>query len=83
MGMFDNLFQSLDNVLKEVESGELEKKLDNLAGMIDKTSQKVVDTTEKFADKPAELLNKFDEKAEIIKTQTTKTMDVFRQKDNG
>lgn len=89
MGLLDNLFHSLDSTLKDIEEGGLERKLDNLASMIDKSTKQAAETTEKIANLPTKVLHSAEEKtAQIEKRvqgigrQTGKTMDVIRARNN-
>lgn len=82
MGLFDNFFSSLDGVLKEIEEGGLEKRLDGFASMIENGTQQASEAVEKFADSPEKALGfaegkvqELGEKAQIIGEQAGKFKD--------
>jgi hypothetical protein len=89
MGMFDNLFKNLDTVLKEIEGGGLEKKLDNLAGMVDRGSKQVFDTTDRIAKAPEAVLKIAESKKDLVEKQiqvigeqAQKAMDIIPRRLN-
>jgi len=47
----------LDNLIKAVESGELEKRLENVADRIENMSEKVTEKVEKVADVPKKVID--------------------------
>lgn len=95
MGMFDNFFSNLDDVLKDIEEGGLEKRLDNLANMVDKGVKQTLDATDKLATVPEKALNMAEEKvqqaeekvqvigqkADVVKRETGKFMDMMPRKE--
>ncbi|TAH33976.1 hypothetical protein EYC59_04125 [Candidatus Saccharibacteria bacterium] len=94
MGMLDNIFKNLDDVLKDIEEGGLERRLDNLANMVDKGVKQTLDVTEKVAGAPEKALNLAEEKyqqaeekvqvigqkAEVVKRESGKFMDMMPRK---
>jgi predicted RecB family endonuclease len=88
MGLFDNIFKSIDDTLKEIENGGLEKKIvegiDNLGRMADKAPEAL----EKVAEAPKKALDTFDTKGEAlqqvaqnVKQQAQKTIDIMKRPD--
>jgi len=57
MGLFDSLLKQVDNGLKAVESGALEKRLGQFADAVEKRSKQADDKLGKIADKPGEALH--------------------------
>jgi predicted RecB family endonuclease len=52
MGLFDNVLRSLDNTLKAIEDGAIEKKITEAVDALDKVVEKAPETLEKVADAP-------------------------------
>jgi hypothetical protein len=62
MGFFDDLVKIADKGLKAVEDGAVEKALTNGLDKLEAGLDKAIDSAEKVADRPAELLGKAEEK---------------------
>lgn len=86
MGLLDNIFKSIDDTLKEIENGGLEKKIvegiDSLGRMVDKAPEAL----ERAADAPKKALDTFDGKGEAlqqaaqnVKLQAQKTIDIMKR----
>lgn len=69
MGLFDNFIKQIDNGLKAVESGALEERLNKFADTIDKTSKQAETKLATVADKPAQVLQAVEHKADDNRTE--------------
>jgi|GEM_PF-952605 len=69
MGLFDNLLKSVDNGLKAVESGALEKRLNQFADAVEKRSKQADGTLGKVAERPSELLKAAETKKDAIESK--------------
>ncbi len=69
MGLFDNLLKQVDNGLKAVESGALEKRLNQFADSVEKRSKQTDDKLGKIADKPGEILHTAAVKKDALETR--------------
>lgn len=87
MGLLDNIFKSLDETLKAVEDGAIEKTLNNALDMFDSKLDTTLESAKKLAEIPEAALNTATEKADAIEKQAEqlqnqagKVMDVVRPK---
>lgn len=69
MGLFDDLLKRVDNGLKAVESGTLEKRLNQFADAVEKKSNQVDSTLHQTATKPGEALEVAERKKEAVETK--------------
>ena len=86
MGMFDNLLKMADNSLKAIEEGALEKRLEQVADRLESGIAKASGDVEKVASAPEKMLNRVEqthanaeEKAKLVQTHATKTIQVIQQ----
>lgn len=89
MGLLDNIFKSLDETLKAVEDGAIEKTLNNAIDMFDAKVGSTLDSAQKLAELPEKALNTAAEKADAIENQAGnlqnqagRVMDVVRPKES-
>jgi hypothetical protein len=80
MGLFDNLLRTLDDGLKAVESGELEKKLDKFAEAVETRSKQADHTLGKLADRPGELLKAAEKKTVAVEQKAAALAKPLRRK---
>jgi cell division septum initiation protein DivIVA len=94
MGMLDNIFKGIDEALKDIEEGGLERRLDNLASIIDKGSERVDATTKRIANAPDAALKfaetkekqaeatvqQIGQKAKLVQHEAGKVMDFLPKK---
>ncbi len=88
MGLLDNVFKSLDDTLKAIEDGAIEKKLDEIGNSLERMTQKAPEVLDKVADTPAKVIEKFDANAETLKqtvqvarNEASKTIDIIQRQD--
>jgi len=88
MGLFDDFLKQVDDGLKAVESGALEKRLNQFADAVEKKTEQASDTLRKTAEKPAEVLKIAEQKkaaveqgVQVAKRQAGKAMDIIHKKD--
>lgn len=88
MGLFDSFLRQLDNGLKSVESGELEKRLDQFAEAVEKKTDQAGKTLDKMSKAPGEVLEAAEAKKEVLKhkaqavgKQARKALDDLQKKD--
>ena len=66
MGLFDNLLGMVDETLKAIEDGAIEKTLVNAVDMLENGLDKAVGTAENIAAAPENLLNKAEQTTHVI-----------------
>lgn len=88
MGLLDNVFRSLDDTLKAIEDGAIEKKLDEFGKSLEHIGQKAPEVLEKVADAPANVMQQVEARAEtlkqagqVAKNEATKTIDIIQRQD--
>lgn len=63
------MFQNLDDMLKDIEEGGIERRLDNLANMLDNGTKQVVEVTDKVAKAPERALRTAEKTATKIEVK--------------
>lgn len=88
MGLFDNVFRSLDDTLKAIEEGAIERKLDVFGKSLERMSQKAPEVLEKVTDAPANIVQHIETRADtlkqaglVAKNEATKTIDIIHRQD--
>jgi len=66
MGLFNNLLKQVDNGLKAVESGALEKRLNQFADAVEKRSTQAEQKLGAVADKPSTILQAAEAKKDVL-----------------
>ncbi|QQS19686.1 hypothetical protein IPL85_05465 [Candidatus Saccharibacteria bacterium] len=88
MGLLDNVFKSIDDTLKAIEDGAIEKKLTEVVDTFEKHVETAPQALEKVAEAPKKALQVFDSKTEALqktseslRLQASKTIDIIQRKD--
>ena len=86
MGLLDNLFQSLDNTLKDIADGGIEKKIAEGVDALGTLVEQAPAALEKVADAPARAIEAVEGKSDVLqqtvqtlKEEAGKTINVIRQ----
>lgn len=86
MGLFDNVFKSLDATLKAIEDGAVEKTLTNAVDMLEKHVNTAPEKLEKIADMPQKLMDTAEKRVDqatqtsnTLREQATKFADVVKR----
>jgi len=78
MGFFDDIIKNVDKGLKAVESGALEKKLENVANVVEAHSQKIDNALDKVAGQPDKLLKAAESVKDKVEEQAHKIGDSLK-----
>jgi hypothetical protein len=81
MGFFNDFAKRVDKGLGAIESGALEKRLNQFADAVEKRSKQADSTMGKIADAPGTVLKKAEDKTKHISSQAQKSLDELRKKD--
>ncbi|QQS18472.1 hypothetical protein IPL68_07915 [Candidatus Saccharibacteria bacterium] len=86
MWSFDNVLKSLDDTLKAIEDGAIEKKITEAVDALDKVVEKAPEKLEKVADAPQKMLEGMETKRETfqqtaanLQKQAQKTIDIIQR----
>lgn len=86
MGLFDNIFKSLDATLQAIEDGAIEKTLTNAVDMLEKHVETAPEQLEKLADMPQKIMETAEQKAgqitqtgNAVREQATRFADVVKR----
>ena len=80
MGFFDNFIKQIDQGLKAVESGDLEKKLDSFANQIEMRSVQADEVLQKAVEKPSQLLKTVEAKTVAVERKAQDVIKPLRHK---
>lgn len=86
MGLFDNVLKSLDDTLKAIEDGAIEKKITDAVDALDRVTEKAPEQLEKIVDAPQNAMRTLDSKSELlgqkaqdIRFHAQKTIDIIQR----